>query len=161
MHTSKSFRSFLSGLAVVGITALLPGRAQASEEFPGALQEAAGLPCAPSCTLCHGVSPGTANTFMNKILGKTLFNLGMVAPHDTNALKTAYAKYAMDPANAANVALLKEGKDPQTGDNLCGPTYGCGATIAKKAPSNDLSAPLWVVGAMVLGGLLRRHKRAA
>jgi hypothetical protein len=161
MHILSKAQTLVLAIAAAGVVALVPLRAQASEEFPGAIQEAAGMPCAPSCTLCHGITPGTATTFMNKELGKTLFSIDPmhpVGPKDVAGLKAAYAKYAMIPGNALKVAALKEGKDPQTGEGLCGPTYGCGAHVAKKAPPSDFSAPLWVVGAMVLGGLLRRRK---
>jgi MYXO-CTERM domain-containing protein len=134
--------------------------AQASEEFPGAIQEAAGMPCTPACALCHGVTPGTASTFQNKVLGATLFRLGPVLPHNTDQLKGAYAKYAMDPANAAAVMDLKGGIDPETKTGLCGPTYGCAVHVSQEAPARNLSAPLWVLGAVVVGGLLRRRKRA-
>ena len=160
MLTSNSVRKLVFSIIAVGGVALAPARALASQNFPGAIQESAGMPCVPSCTLCHGVNPGTAATFMNKALGKTLFTInGAVPANDANALKAAYAKYAMDPANAASVAALKEGKDPETGETLCGPTYGCGAHVAKQAPPTDFSAPLWVIGAIVTGGLLRRRRK--
>jgi hypothetical protein len=162
MPILKSTRTLLGGILMTGAATLLPRPALASLEFPGGIQEAAGMPCAPSCTLCHGVNPGTASTFQNKALGKTLFTInGIVPPHDVPALKAAYAKYALDQANAAAVLALKDGIDPETGDNLCGATYGCGAHVAKKAPPADLAAPLWVVAAMVAGALLRRRKPRA
>jgi hypothetical protein len=159
MPAPRFIHPFLFGVAAALAVALHPGGAKASQEFPGAIQEAAGMPCTPSCTLCHGVSPGTGDTFMNKQLGKTLFMAyGFVPPNDPAALKAAYLKYSMDPVNATAVAALKDGIDPETGDPLCGPTYGCGAHVAKKAPPTDLAAPLWVIGAVLAGGLLRRRK---
>jgi hypothetical protein len=164
MQTFKSFRRLFAGAAIVGCCVLAPTAASASEEFPGAIQEAAGMPCAPQCALCHGVTPGTAGTFMNKKLGATLFNIdanGIVLPHDVAKLKSAYAIYAAKPENLAAVMDLKAGIDPQTKDSLCGPTYGCGARIVKKAPSRDLSAPLWIAVAMSLGVLFRRRSKAS
>jgi hypothetical protein len=161
MQSFKTFRSLFVTLAALGVVTLAPSQARASEEFPAAIQQAAGMPCVPQCVLCHGVTPGTANTYVNKKLGATLFNVpgvGVVLPHDANKLKAAYAAYAAIPANAAAVSALKEGNDPETGDSLCGPTYGCGAHVAQKAPPSDLSAPLWVAFAMTLGVLLRRRK---
>ena len=78
--------------------------------------------------------------------------------HDAVKLKSSYVTYRKNPANAAAVTALKNGIDPQTGDSLCGPSYGCGAHVAKKAPPTDLAAPLWVLGAVVAGALLRRRK---
>jgi hypothetical protein len=164
MQIFKSSRSLFSGVVFVCACVLAPTAARASEEFPGAIQEAAGMPCAPQCALCHGVTPGTAGTFMNKKLGATLFNIegnGVVLPHDVAKLKSAYAIYAAKPENMAAVVDLKAGVDPQTKDSLCGPTYGCGARVAKKAPSRDLSAPLWIAVAMTLGVLFRRRNKIA
>lgn len=160
MLTSNSVRRLLASITVLAGVAFAAGRAHASEEFPGALQQAAGMPCTPSCTVCHGKTPGDAGSFTARALPTALIMQGVTpAPHDVNFLKTAYAKYAMDPANAATVTALKAGVDPQTGDSLCGPTYGCGAHVAKKTPPTDFSAPLWVVGAMLTAGILRRRRK--
>lgn len=161
MQATRPFHRFLFGASALLALGLCPGQALASQEFPAAIEEAAGMPCTPSCTLCHGVNPGTASTFQNKLLGKALFLPAggtPVAANDAAALKASYATYAKDPANAANVTNLQNGIDPETGDDLCaGPTYGCGAHVAKKAPPTDFSAPLWVIGAVVAGALLRRR----
>lgn len=147
---------------VLGLAALWSAPARASEEFPGAIQEAANMPCVPQCALCHGVNPGTADTYMNKDLGQALFFAnGGILPHDAAKLKASYVTYSMNAMNAANVTALKNGVDPETGDSLCGPSYGCGAHVAKKAPPSDLAAPLWVLGAVVAGALLRRRKSHA
>jgi hypothetical protein len=165
MHTSNSARSFWLGIVALGVVVLATGRAQASEEFPGVLQQAANMPCVPSCTVCHGKTPGDLGSFQVRQLPRLLVQQGVmsppIGPHATDWLKASFAKYAMDPNNAPAIAALKEGKDPETGQGLCGPTYGCGAHVAKKAPPSDLSAPLWVVGAIALGGLLRRRKSNA
>lgn len=153
------FRVKASAIGLALLWASLPGAARASEEFPGALQEAAGMPCAPQCALCHGVTPGTATTFTAKKLPRDLITAAPgAAPHNTTWLKAAYTAYAMNTANADAVAKLKEGKDPETGDALCGPTYGCGARFAKPAPQDGSTAPYWVAGALLLGSLLRRRK---
>ncbi|HYQ18588.1 MAG TPA: hypothetical protein VEQ58_22585, partial [Polyangiaceae bacterium] len=144
----------LAAVVMAGFLGVLSSNAQASQEFPGALQEAAGMTCAPSCVVCHGVDPGTAQTFRTRKLGDTLFiyNGNPVAPHDTAALKANYAAYIKSGTpEALNVqAKLAEGIDPETGIGLCGPTYGCGAHIASKAPArHDWSGVLWVLGAVV------------
>jgi hypothetical protein len=153
----------LLGVATsAGITLATPG-ARASQEFPGAIQEAAGMPCAPSCTLCHGVNPGTASTFNSKAIGKSLFMIdGILPPHDTVKFKSSYAKWAA--ANPTLVVKLQQGIDPETGEGLCGPTYGCGATIAKQSQavqsvSTDVTGALWVLGALgIAAGRLRRKR---
>jgi hypothetical protein len=158
----RSKISFLVRIAALSVLASAP--ALASESCPAAIQEAASMPCAPSCTLCHGVDPGTADTYTKKELGKNLFNYkgSFVLAGDTDALKKNFAAYAMDPANAAIVAALKAGIDPQTNVDLCSAsnnvTYGCGAHIARTAPPRDFSGLVWVIGAVAGGGLLRRRK---
>ncbi len=159
MLISNSLRRLLAGIGVLGGMALVSERAQASEEFPAALQEAAGLPCTPSCTVCHGKTPGDAGSFQVRKLARDIVAKGLPLPHRTDQLKASYALYAADVNNKTANDLLKSGVDPQTGDSFCGPTYGCGAHVAKKAPPSDLSAPLWVVGAVVAGGLLRRRRK--
>lgn len=149
---------FLSSVAAAGLIAAIPLRAQASQTFPGTLQDAAGMPCAPSCVLCHGVDPGTAGTFTAKQLGRDMLSNGANTPDD-GKLKAAWAAFSAKPENAAVVTALQNGIDPETGANLCQLKYGCGARIAKDAPRDDWSGLLFVAGALGLGALLRRTKR--
>jgi hypothetical protein len=160
MHTSKSVRSLLSGIAAVGVVTILPGRARAEEIFPGVIAQAANMPCAPTCTLCHTTNPGEKGTWVGKKFGYYMGTHGAVMG-DKNSIITAFNAYKADPSSGPALAALQQGLDPDNGTSLCGPTYGCGAHVAKQAPPSDLSAPLWVVGAMVFGGLLRRRKPAA
>lgn len=155
------------GLALVGVIQLTAERAQASEEFPAAIREAAGMPCTPSCVICHGVDPGTSSTFATRQLGATMFYYG-TRKHDTDALKASYAAYTsgqppaigadrVDLAAAPQIAAaLKGGLDPFTGDDVCIPTYGCGAHVVSQAPPRDGWSALWIVGLMALGALARR-----
>jgi hypothetical protein len=167
VQASKLAQSLVVGVAVVGCTALAPRRALASEVFPGAIQEAANMQCVPICTLCHTTNPGNATSWQTKKLPLALKAHGVVA-RDADSLKKAWAAYLADtnPATADPtvrqliVDQVKAGKD-QTGADICGPSYGCGAHIATKAPPSNLSAPLWVVGAIAVGGFLRRRKREA
>lgn len=162
MVSSKSTKKLLSGALLLLAATLLPGVARASKEFPEAIQVAAGMPCAPSCKLCHGQAKGDLASFAAKALSRALSNQGFAPKkHDTNFVKQAFAKYKADPNNAEQVQALVQGIDPETGEGLCGPAYGCGAHLAKQTPPADLTAPLWIVGAMVVGGLLRRHKSSA
>jgi len=166
MLTSNSVRKLLASIAVLGGMGFVSGTAHASEEFPAALQQAAGMPCTPSCVVCHGKVPGDAGSFTARKLPRDLITTpGSLPPPGAPGvpvLKADFATYAAkattDPEVARVVAALKEGLDPETGDSLCGPAYGCGAHVVKKAPPSDLSAPLWIVGAVVAGGLLRRRK---
>jgi hypothetical protein len=156
----SSARNLLFGLSSIAAAVLAPIPAHASEVFPGAIQEAAGLSCAPSCLLCHTSNPGSITTYMGKPFGAAMAKNG-AAPQNTASLKEAYTKYAADTANATGVNRLMSGLDPDYGSPLCDlPTYGCGAHVAKEAPPKDFSAPLWVIGAVVAGGLLRRGRKS-
>ena len=153
MSKLNSFRSGCVCLAIVG-GVLDASPARAEPEFPGAIFDAADMKCVPTCTLCHTTNPGTATTWQAKMLGPTLVGAGLKAgePDSMNAAFKAYAAI-----HATEVAKIKQGIDPQTGANVCGPTYGCGAHIARQTPNDNLS-PLFIVGAMVVGGLLRRRR---
>jgi hypothetical protein len=160
-------RGLALGLAVVGSVALAPLQALASEVFPGAIQEAANMKCVPLCTLCHTSNPGNNSTWQSKTLPLQLVGHGVVAG-DADSLKAAWAKFLIDPdpaavppaVRAAIVAQVAAGQD-QTGADICGPTYGCGAHIAKQqAAPRDLTGPLWIVGAVVIGALRRRTRAA-
>jgi hypothetical protein len=168
MRISISAQGFLAGLFAASAL-LLPAVAHASEQFPAALQEAAGMPCTPSCVVCHGKVPGDQGSFGARKLPQDVFIKALTIPPAGAAgvpvVKSAFATYAMkastDPEVKRVVDALKDGTDPETGDSLCGPTYGCGAHVAKKAPPSDLAAPIWVLGAMVAGALLRRRRANA
>jgi len=160
MHKSNSVRCLVVLFGMLGGLVLLPTAARASEIFPPAIQQAAGLTCTPSCTLCHTTNPGNIVSWRGKPFGAYMGTHGTLV-QQIPTLLAAFNMYKADPAQAQGLMRLQEGVDPDTGDSLCGPTYGCGAHIAKKAPPSDLSSPLWVVGAMVIGGLLRRRKREA
>jgi len=143
---------------VLGLAALWSAPARASEVFPGALQEAADMQCVPVCLMCHTTNPGTATSF-GKPLAGALIGRGL-KKGDVNSLKVAYKAYAADPANAAAVADIKAGREPSEHLDVCGPTYGCGAHVAKEAAApRDFTGPLWIVGAVVAGGLLRRRRK--
>ncbi len=158
MHISKSLRSLWFSIAVVGLTALTSGRAQASEAFPGALQEAADMQCVPLCTMCHISNPGSAGTW-SKLLGVAVKTNG-TKPGDAESLKAAFAKYKQ---TAAPVTLerIRTGREPEFGADVCGPTYGCAVHVAKQAAAPpDFSGPLLAVGAMVAAGILRRRRKS-
>jgi hypothetical protein len=166
MTSPHTARRFFAGLVAAGALLLVQAPARASEPFPGALQEAAGMPCTPSCVVCHGKVPGDSMSFTVRQLSRELIApLPPPGAAGVPVLKANFAAYAAkaatDPNVARVVAALKDGIDPETGDSLCGPTYGCGAHVAKKAPPSDFSAPLWVIGAMLAGGVLRRRKARA
>jgi MYXO-CTERM domain-containing protein len=63
------------------------------------------------------------------------------------------------------IASVQKGIEPSTAQNVCGPTYGCGATVAQRPLSeakhyND-PAPAIAGALALLGGIfaLRRRRR--
>jgi MYXO-CTERM domain-containing protein len=167
MPSTNPARTIFAGLVAAGALLLVQAPAHASEQFPAALQKAAGMPCTPSCVVCHGKVPGDLQSFTARALSRDLIAAGMTplpggagVPVVESNFAAYAAKAATDPNVARVVAALKDGIDPETGDSLCGPTYGCGAHVAKKAPPADLSAPLWALGAVVAGGILRRRRKS-
>jgi hypothetical protein len=158
MQTSRLFQ-----LSVVGLLAgfgafVAPATSRAEETYPAAIQEAAGLACAPSCTLCHTTNPGTNSSWAGKPFGAYMGPNGAAAKGDAG-VKEAFDKYKADPTKATGLARLEANQDPDTGTELCQITYGCGAHIVKDAPRDDWSGLLFIAGAMGFGALLRHTKR--
>lgn len=155
-HSWNSIRLLLSGVTLCLATCWSTA-ASAEEEFPGALQEAADMECVPTCLMCHSVNPGTANTYTKPLAGALLatgeFKRGA---GDADGLKRAWQSYASNPANAMNVALIKQGIEPGAKENVCGPVYGCGATFARQRAG---SAPAAVAGIFVLVSMLWLARR--
>jgi MYXO-CTERM domain-containing protein len=167
MQSRKPSRLVLSGIVAAAFVTLTPSLSRASEEFPAALQEAAGMPCTPTCTICHGKTPGDPQSFYARKLPQDLVKAGSLPPpHDTGVLKTDVANYIAksptDPEAARVVQALKQGTDPQTGAKLCEDpiVYGCAVHAASKTPARDYTAPILALGAVLLGGLARRRKRS-
>lgn len=162
--TAKFSRSSLHIVATGLAMALQSGTALAEPPFPAALQEAAGLECAPQCTLCHTDPNGGATTWVGKKVGAAVGASGFIhkgsgAEDIKKAYNSILDKAKMNDANALLVVnSLQAGLDPDTGQKLCQITYGCGAHVAKSAPRNDWSGLLFVAGAMLFGAILRRGK---
>lgn len=169
MQNSQSFRSLWLGVAALGLVAVSSGEAHASPVFPGALQEAANMECVPLCTMCHAANPGTANTWSAKLVGRgvksvpTADGMGLVLKAgDEDSLKAAYQVWAKGQ-DAATLSKIQKGIEPMTGEDVCGPTYGCAIPMIAKQPARprDYTAALWVVSAMVVGGILRRRRKTS
>jgi MYXO-CTERM domain-containing protein len=153
MHSPKSFRRLLSRISLAGLVLLTAGSALARPEVPGQIQAVADMQCVPLCTLCHTTNPGEATNWSKELAGP----LYMSIKAETDITK-AYNDWAA--ANPAKAAALKLGKEPGTGQDICGPTYGCAVHVAKEAAApRDFTGPLWAVGAMVTAGLLRRRRK--
>jgi hypothetical protein len=149
---------------MVGLSAvsLWSARLAAEETFPAVIAKDAGMPCVPTCTLCHTSNPGRADTWVGKKFGLFVGTHGVMrgVPSSVTTAFNAYkATGATDPNVATVLMALQNGIDPETGESLCGATYGCGAHVAKKLPPSDVSAPLWVTSAVIAVAILRRRRK--
>src|SRR4051812_493935 len=139
--------------------------ARAEPEFPGAIQEAANMPCAPTCLLCHTAIPGTLAN-LNHQFGQTVLTHGIVPKHP-ESMHTVVAnlrenKVDTDGDGKLDVAELATDSNPNDKDPnavICGPLYGCGAHLAPtRAPAR---APVlwWLVAALALASLVVARRR--
>lgn len=156
------YRVVVAGLVVF----LSASSAHAEPTFPAAIQTAAGIPCAPPCTLCHTTSPGTKET-ATKPFALTLLENGLVTGQpDTMATAIAKLRASMadtDHDGTPDVVELADGTDPSNPRpdvQLCGPLYGCaGGHIAKVPPRPADRAP-WLFASALALLLLSRMRRA-
>lgn len=160
MPASKPLRALLL-TAITGALGLLSGSALAEPEFPGALQEAAGMSCVPLCTMCHLTNPGQAGNYVRPLAGGLMQN-GLVIG-DPNSIKVAWGAYKVKfPEQAAKVVKgISPGFAPADDQNVCGPIYGCAVASAKPVKATpDYTGVIWAAGAVLVGAVLRRRKKA-
>lgn len=163
----RMLRRALVGSALL-MSAALP--ANAREVYPGGIQKAGNMPCAPSCLLCHTAIPGNPDN-LEQLFGKAVLKAGGLRPGDPDSLVAVVASLRtkmsdVDNDGVLDVEELAAGTNPNDPDptaDLCGPTYGCGAHIVQ-APPPDGSGVLWCVAggvslALVLGARRRRASR--
>jgi|GEM_PF-1645810 len=158
-----------------GITGLIMAfalHANAEPEFPGAIQKAANMPCAPTCLLCHGAVPGTLQNLdlEEKHFGLTVLSNGVVR-ENPDSFVTVIANLRSkgidtDEDGKLDVDELAAGTNPSpsnSADNdVCAPSYGCGAHIASARPPAAKPALWWLAGPLSFIALLgARHRRAA
>jgi MYXO-CTERM domain-containing protein len=169
MRTQPLLQGLILGASLV---ALWPAAAQARPEYPGAIQEAANMDCVPTCLLCHVVTPGTSSTWQQKPVGNALIGHNL-EPGNEDSVQGAWNGIVADSADptkmcgsvtcATMVATVPKGIEPSTMSNVCGPTYGCGATIAQRPLSeakhyND-PAPAIAAALTLLGGFFALRRR--
>ncbi|MGC4094264.1 MAG: hypothetical protein QM756_41415 [Polyangiaceae bacterium] len=133
----------------------------ASPEYPSALRSMAGMSCAPQCTVCHTVNPGRSGTAVQPF-ALALRKLGLL-PGTVTTLNESFGKLKADTSAEAMamVQALDNDFDPNydmsLGQLACGPSYGCGAHVAK-APPRSLDGLAWALGAVALFVSARRLK---
>jgi hypothetical protein len=143
-------------------------RAGAEPTFPEAVQEAADIPCSPTCVLCHTAIPGTLLNL------KQPFGLAVLANGvkrgDPSSMNTVVAnlrekKTDSDGDGKIDVDELAAGANPNDPDpnaELCGPLYGCGAHLAPPPPPPRAPVMCWLVAILTVTALIsaRRQRRA-
>ena len=168
-----------AALAFAGAAFLFSASASAKAEFPGVVQETLGMDCAPPCTICHTSPNGGSETISQPFylnlaaldvpideesipdLLDTLSKLDCKRPEDHSCDAGMPCKPCdVDGNNVSDIDDLTAGNDPNTGQPLACPKYGCGAHIAPERPFRNLdgTAALLVLGA--LGAIARRVRRS-
>jgi hypothetical protein len=139
---------------------LILASAWASGTYPSALESDLGMPCAPTCTVCHETNGGGGGTVTRD------FGLAMMARDLTGGSQTALLTTALDAMAAdtvdsdadgtTDIDELVEGSDPNPGASpFCDtvvPVYGC---------FGGSSAGLGFGALLGLGALRRRGVRGA
>ena len=135
--------------------------ASAEREFPKALKDAVGLRCVPQCTVCHTSNLGGLDT-VKQDFGKAILTSGKLVPGHPESIPAAVEAVRATAEGAILVERLERGFDPNYDEALgqlaCGPTYGCGARVAKAPPPSSGNLA-YVLGAALLFALVRRGKR--
>jgi hypothetical protein len=128
--------------------ALWSASAQASQEFPSALSDALGMPCAPNCTVCHATPLGGTGTVVKKF-GIAAWVAGPLVKQDAKSVRTAIDKMRAtnppidsDGDGESDIVELTTGNDPNSEGEarICGPNYGCGAHISRVPPARSGTA---------------------
>ena len=133
-------------MALGVVACLWASPVSARPEFPGQLAEDPDVPCAPVCTVCHLVNPGTKGT-AKRDFAYTMMGAGLM---DQGAKKAFAALKMSDVASTKEmVARLEAGYDPNVSPSskllACGPQYGCGARVAKAPPRDGAGIVLAMV----------------
>ncbi len=166
MRALSSWLGAMSGLLALTFTSL----ASASDSYPGALQEALDMSCPPPCTVCHADSSGGLGTVYvedgGRAFGEAMMEIGLLEAKKPGMLREALelleqAGVDSDGDGVTDVAALRAGLDPNAGGSVCGPTYGCGASVAPRRPSSSPDALALGAAACVALTLLRLRKRRA
>lgn len=142
---------------------LLTRLALATPSYPAALEEAAGMPCQPPCTVCHADNAGGPDT-VTQPFGQAMMGEGLGGGGNTPSLQAAFDALAeagtdSDEDGTSDADALAAGLDPNGGPAFCAqgepelitPRYGCF--------SGDGAAAASILGAFGVGTALRRGRR--
>jgi MYXO-CTERM domain-containing protein len=142
--------------------------ASARETYPAGIQEAANIPCTPTCVLCHAAVPGTRTNLTQPFGVAVRLNDAFVVG-DPSSLHAVVAdlrakQVDSDGDGKIDVDELAAGtnpNDPAPLAELCAPLYGCGAHLAPPPPPERAPVMWWLVGLLALTAAvaLRRLRR--
>ena len=157
-------RSKIAGFLLVTSFAL---RVSAEETFPGGIQEAGGIPCTPTCLLCHTAIPGALSN-LKQPFGLAVLANGVVRT-DPSSMHTVVANLRKkmtdsDADGTIDVDELAAGTNPNLADpnaQLCGPLYGCGAHLARQPPAARVSVLWGLMGGLALTAFVVARRRSS
>lgn len=151
----------IAGFVLVSAFATSAG---AEETFPGAIQDAAGMRCAPTCLLCHTAIPGTIQN-LQQPFGRRVFVSGIMRGEPAtmqrviDTLRTNKTDTDMDGAiDVDELAAGTNPNDPDPNAELCGPVYGCGAHIVQAPPPRSSPVLWWLAGSIGLAALFAARR---
>ena len=119
---------------------MVSASAAASPSYPGVIQTELAMSCPPPCTICHATNSGGLSTVAlsdgGKPFGDAMIDAGLEYDNE-DALRAALLTLETDMHDSdgdgvPDIEALRADTDPNVGGNVCGPKYGCGATIAKR-----------------------------
>ncbi|APR84444.1 Hypothetical protein A7982_09793 [Minicystis rosea] len=170
----------------VSIALFAPSVAWATPTFPDAVKTDLSLSYTPPCTICHTTPGGGAGTASQKF-AESMKDRGLMS-NNTDTVAAALAALDGEHTDSdcdgiGDVAQLKEGRDPNTGEYIdgsgkptpevdggCvgeggggtgdGPRFGCGAQLAAD-PLPDTTLPIAATLATMIGLALTRRRRRA
>ncbi len=159
----RTFETFLGALAFAAVALTVP-RALASASYPGEIQSALNMDCAPPCTVCHRDQNGGAGT-ATKPFAQAMIKDGDLVGQDPSLVKPALDKLEAagsdsDGDGVTDVGELRAGTDPNVKgpSPLFCPTYGCGAHVARDQQVDPAALLLALVTALGLVALGRRRR---
>ncbi|MDP2315490.1 MAG: hypothetical protein Q8P41_21510 [Pseudomonadota bacterium] len=115
------------------LLSLFLASAWASSPYPGVLESELGMPCAPTCTVCHESNSGGGGT-VTRDFGMALMAHGLSGMGHTATLTAALDTMATDAVDSdgdgtTDLDELVEGSDPNPDAepfcNVVVPEYGC------------------------------------